>query len=340
MSVAIRGSGVAALCSAHLLTRAGLSVSMEETSRPKLPVVMLSGPSLALVHDVFGDLSCLAELPRIRRRIVAWGPDAEPVVVPHSAVVASEEILLRLFARKLRKPSASRPEWNILAAPPLVLGTQAHHFGDRRATVAAVTFRRNAPSDACWVESLDEGWLFLIPNAPQRGYLLAVGGELEAMLGNSRLVSHQIEAVESLSGQFPAHPRIHWPLCGSGWLACGTAAMSFDPLCGDGVAHAVREAILASAVVQAILGGANHPSLLAHYRARMAAGLGRHLRLAEEFYQTGHQNDWWKTQIAALRQGEDWCAQVVSESVIGQSDGKAKFQYQLDGFELRPVAHA
>ena len=104
MNVAIRGSGVAALCSAHLLSRAGLGVSLEETSRPKLPVVMLSGPSLALMHDVFGDLSCLAALPRIRRRIVAWGPNAAPVTVPHAAVVASEEILLSLFANNLNRP--------------------------------------------------------------------------------------------------------------------------------------------------------------------------------------------------------------------------------------------
>ena len=31
---------------------------------------------------------------------------------------------------------------------------------------------------------------------------------------------------------------------GSGWLACGTAAMGFDPICGDGTGYAVREGIL------------------------------------------------------------------------------------------------
>ena len=48
MNVAIRGSGVAALCSAHLLSRAGIRVSLEETQRPKLPVVMLGGPGDAV----------------------------------------------------------------------------------------------------------------------------------------------------------------------------------------------------------------------------------------------------------------------------------------------------
>jgi 2-polyprenyl-6-methoxyphenol hydroxylase-like FAD-dependent oxidoreductase len=340
MNVAIRGSGVAALCSAHLLSRAGLGVSLEETSRPKLPVVMLSGPSLALMHDVFGDLSCLSTLPRIRRRIVAWGLGAEPVSVPHAAVVASEEILLRLFAGKLSRTAQPSHAWSILAAPPSAPDTEVQHFGDRNATVAAVTFTEAAPSDACWVESLESGWLFLIPNAPRRGYLLAVGAQLEAMLAKSRLVVAQIDQFESISGQFPAHPRIQWPLCGPEWLACGTAAMSFDPLCGDGVAHAVREAILASAVVQAAAHGADAGSLLAHYRARMAAGLARHIRLCEEFYQTGHQSDWWLQQLAALKQGEAWCARRVSESASEKLDGEAKFRYQLEGFELRSVAYA
>ncbi len=340
MNVAIRGSGVAAFCSAHLLSRAGVNVTLEETSRPKLPVVMLSGPSLALLHDVFGDLSGLAELPRIRRRIVAWGRDADPVTVPHAAVVASEDILLRLFAPQLDRAKPARPSWNILASPALVPGMQAHHFGDRRAMVAAVQFHQDAPSDACWAESLENGWLFLIPNAPSRGYLLAVGDALEAMLAKSRLIAAQIACVESVSGQFPAHPRIHWPLCGDRWLACGTAAMSFDPLCGDGVAHAVREAILASAVVQAAARGADAASLAAHYQARMAAGLARHIRLCQEFYQGGHDGDWWAMQLDTLRQGEEWCAQRVSECAGDRPDGAARFRFQLDGFELQPVARA
>ena len=340
MNVSIRGSGVAALCSAHLLSRAGMRVSVEGTQRPRLPVVMLSGPSLALLHDVFGDLSCLADLPRIRRRVVAWGADAEPVTVPHSAIVSSEATLLGLFAHKQNSHAKSGPGWSIVAAPPFATETQTHPFGDRYASVASVRFTETAPSDACFAESLENGWLFLIPNAPRRGYLLAAGGDLETMLAQSRLVAPQINCVESIQGQFPAHPRIQWPLCGEGWLACGTAAMSFDPLCGDGVAHAVREAILASAVVQAVAQGADPDSLLAHYRARMTAGLARHIRLCEEFYQTGHHSDWWTSQLTALRAGEDWCARRVSESASEQPTGEAKFRYQLQGFELHAVACA
>jgi len=41
-------------------------------------------------------------------------------------------------------------------------------------------------------------------------------------------------------------------LRGPDWLACGTAAVAFDPICGDGTAQAMREAILGCAVITAI----------------------------------------------------------------------------------------
>src|SRR6266852_4613650 len=41
VSVLIRGEGVAACCCNHLLTRAGLPLRIETTTRPKVPAIML-----------------------------------------------------------------------------------------------------------------------------------------------------------------------------------------------------------------------------------------------------------------------------------------------------------
>jgi hypothetical protein len=176
---------------------------------------------------------------------------------------------------------------------------------------------------------VEGGWLFLIPDAPKSGYLLAVGGEPEPMLMESRLVAMRIEQLGEAAGVFPAHPRLRWPLCGPGWLACGSAAMAFDPLCGDGTAQAMREAILASAVIQAIDKGEGAERLLSHYEARMAAGLSRHLLLCEEFYRTGCAGVWWKAELQSTRRGAEWCAKQVG--VL------ERFRYQLNGFALSPV---
>jgi len=97
--------------------------------------------------------------------------------------------------------------------------------------------------------------LFLIPNAPASGWLLAVGGTAEALLGRSQLIAPEIAAFGSTSAGFPAYARIASPLCAPDWLALRTAAIAFDPICGDGTAHAVREAILTSAVIRALANG-------------------------------------------------------------------------------------
>ena len=79
--------------------------------------------------------------------------------------------------------------------------------------------------------------------------------------------------------------RTHFsPLGANSWLACGTAAMAFDPICGDGTAHAIREAILAAAVIRALANGGPADELLAHYEARLTAGFHRHLTLCRQFY--------------------------------------------------------
>ena len=105
--------------------------------------------------------------------------------------------------------------------------------------------------------------------------------------------------------------------------------MAFDPLCGDGTAHAIREAILAAAVVKAISAGGDAKQLLHHYEARLTAGFQRHLAASLDFYRSGNSGKWWDRQTAFLRQGLEWCGDRLTEY--------GKFRYQLAGFELRSI---
>src|ERR1700760_3840615 len=92
--VLIRGDGVAGRCCAHLLSRGGLTVTMEGASRARLPAIVLGEPAQKLIGDIFELHRPFEGLPRITRRIVAWGANAEPAVVEHSAIVISEDALL------------------------------------------------------------------------------------------------------------------------------------------------------------------------------------------------------------------------------------------------------
>jgi len=197
------------------------------------------------------------------------------------------------------------------------------------ATASPVTLKQGCDAEACWIESREGGWLFLLPSGEGGGWLLSVGDSAEALLGGSRLVAGQIAGIGGTVGSFPAQPRIAEPLGEAGWLACGTAALGFDPLCGDGTGNAAREAILGAAVIRAAAGGADIPPLVAHYRWRLLVGFQRHLEACRQFYKTGHASSWWDQELEALDRGLAWCARQLEKAPA--------FRYRLNGFVLEPV---
>jgi hypothetical protein len=105
--------------------------------------------------------------------------------------------------------------------------------------------------------------------------------------------------------------------------------MAFDPICGDGTAHTVREAILASAVVRAIAMGGNAEELLGHYEARLTVGFQRHLAVSRDFYRSGYGGPWWDKELEFLQRGLEWCA--------GRMNEYGEFRFRLSGFELKAV---
>lgn len=325
-SVIIRGYGVAASCCAHLLGRAGWSVALERGDRPRLPVILLNDAALGLIRDIFCKPDLFRDLPRIRKRVVVWEKNQQPLPLEHQGVVVSEETLLENLQPNIRPVSGANDvasRWILCASRPLPMAADQHSFGSRTAYTVQIALK---DCGTCWIESLEEGWLFLIPNAPQSGWLLSVGAPPSLLLGRSRIIVEQITGFTGATGKFPACPRIASRLSGPGWLACGSAAMAFDPICGDGTAAAIREAILACAVIRAAAAGADVDEVFRHYEARLTVGFQRHLALCREFYRSGHGGPWWDSEVAALERGMEWCANRIG--------GQPEFRYQLRGFDL------
>jgi hypothetical protein len=330
-SVLIRGEGVAACCCAHLLSRADIPLIVESAERSKVPAIMVGDATQKLVADVFDRPDLFDDLPRINKRVVAWGKNCNVLSIPHSAVVVSEEVLLGRIQPELPKVEAT-PEhpalWTIFASRPLPQSSEEHQFGSRMATASRVAVRPGSDPGACWIEALDNGWLFLLPGA-DGAWLLSVGDAAEALLARSHLISKQIADTSGSRGSFPSHPRIAEPLCAPGWLACGTAALGFDPLCGDGMGHAIREAILASAVVRAGMEGVDVEALVTHYQNRLVAGFRRHLEACREFYRGGRNGAWWDQELNALNRGLEWCDRQLQSST--------RFRFRLNGFALEAI---
>jgi hypothetical protein len=259
---------------------------------------------MALLRDVFDRPDLFADHPRIARRFVAWG-SADPVIVPHGAVVLSEQELVSALGPDAPDMSTGPADFSIHCAPPFPEGT-LRAFGSRPTTATRVWLAPEADRATCWIESVENGWLFLIP-AQEQAWLLAVGGASDALLGTSRHVARLIASLDEASASFETSPRILSQMQGPDWLACGSAAIAFDPICGDGTAQAMREAIMASAVIGGTRDGMDATALRTHFESMMIGAMRRHLRLCAQFYENGGQNQWWHDQLAGLAEGFDWC---------------------------------
>jgi hypothetical protein len=338
--VNISGAGIAASCSAYLLAEQGFSVNLQRISRVRPTRILLGEQTQSLFREIFAAPHLFAEAPHIRRRIVAWGENAQTLELPHSGVVFSEQELLnglwhRVAARTPVPSPAGAAEntWTINSAHKSGSPKECQGFGARQASTTKVRLAEQAPQDCCWVESLPDGWLFLLSYGEGHAMLISTGYSPAGLIEQSHLIARQIATLEDVPAPahlFPAYPQILPELCGHHWLACGSAAMSFDPLCGEGAAHALREALLAAAVVRGAAKGHSMEKLLAHYQTRLMQGFLRHLQVCLPFYQRGGQGEFWETEAAALKSGIAW--------IQSRLQNQAPAHYRLVGYDLEPIA--
>lgn len=331
--VAIDGGGVAAACCGHLLGQAGVATRWRMRERRGVPAIMLSDPARALLRDALARPDLFAENRRIVRRIVAWGGQ-DPVALPHDAVMLGGGDL-DFAPEQLPGPAETPgPAARLIIRTDIAAEEPMHRFGDRQGEAARVQWLRPEEADACFVESVDDGWLFLIPSTAETGWLLAIGAPCDVLLGQSHHVRARIAPPDTAPARFDTTPRMLDRMAATGMIACGSAAMAFDPICGDGTALAVRQAILASAIARAIyeggrdggFDGGDEEELTAHYRAMMVAAMRRHLRLSSEFYATGGTGPWWRAQQRAIEDG------FASLSAVLERTPPPRFA--LDGFRL------
>jgi hypothetical protein len=311
--VHIEGDGVAAACCAQLFCGSGQPFSSSRVVRLKLGAVLLSQQTVALLADIF-PLTDLVSLGHpIEKRVVAWGPAAEAITLPHSALVISETALLTRLWEQIPEPAeAAAGGWRLLSSS--AGGLQQQAFGTRVASVARAVLKQDVDQSTCWIESVDSGWLFLLPRGEnEAATLIAVGGTPGAFLGRSRVIASLMDALDGPAAQFPAYPRIADPLCGDSWLACGAAAVGFDPLCGEGTGNAARQAYLATAIVAAIRKEEPVEDLLAHYTSRQMHGFLRHLQICLGFYQRAGSGAFWESEAALLQQGIEWTWRALKE---------------------------
>ena len=87
-------------------------------------------------------------------------------------------------------------------------------------------------------------------------------------------------------------------------LAIGDALMTLDPLCGDGVGHGVKSAVLAVAVANSASAGVSEDAAIAHYRSRAVFAFRTHLRHCRDYYSSIRHPEYWRSEVEAIDAAE------------------------------------
>lgn len=336
MVLRVSGQGIGAASAAQCLAARGIPVTIGGApSARRAPVVLLGEVALALLGDVFAGFALPDGAHPIERRVVLWGTDMPRVFAHRGWVIAGNRL-----AQALPWPD-SHDDASDHGPPALALTTtppadaRMMHFGAREAMALPVDLTPGADRAAALVEALAQGWLFLIPTGDTTGWLLVVGNDAELALRDSRLVAPAVAAIGAVSSCFETAPKLLDNPGGAGSLVLGSAALTLDPICGDGTATAVRGGILAAAVAAAMAGhdrGLDLAAVLAHYRAMTIATMRRHLTVSWPFYARGGDSAWWRDEAGALAEGHAWCTRQLAQA------GEARFMLMGDRLVAREVA--
>lgn len=307
-SARIVGGGLAGAGAARTLNTFGWHVRLASAApRPHQPIA-LNGASQFLIERLWGKQVLEgATLHRLQRRVMVWRDSGRPEVMQDEAIVVDGAALAATLLGRI--PDETGPDraadWVFTAGGRLLAPEQRLSAGTRTATAIEVELAPAADPQAFLVEATAGGWLALMPTGGRRATLFAFAPQsrsrLAELVGGARVVRRALAARAAESSTFDAMPTFALPAeDGARALAIGSAAMTFDPLSGDGVAASLRGAHLAASLAQAHRQGANLEGVRRSYASRLARAMRVHLQGLEALYSQAPFAAAWAGEIEAI----------------------------------------
>ncbi len=309
-SALLVGAGVAGLTAAHLLRAHGWRVAASGTPRASSGAILLRETTARLLLAIWGDTEAtlLRGARRLRGRRVLWGTASEARVAEPAYAIELTALVSALAERLERRApdAAGACAWTLAATDDAArpLGP-VRRYGVRRAWIAEVALSPLAPRDEAVLECVGGAWFMLLPDGAGCGTLQAVAVRttdappFDEMLSRTRLMPGLLGDIRAHAGPFPCMPRLRTPAAGSRAIAIGEAALACDPLCGDGVGHALRGAVAAASALHAIVAGEPVEHALQRYDAGLAFAMRRHLAACIAHYEAAGAG--WTPEVAAMR---------------------------------------
>jgi flavin-dependent dehydrogenase len=315
----VLGCGVAGLTVAQLLSGRGWTVDCLAGTPGPGPVVVIGWPDALLLLELWqADEALFRSAHRLHGRVVHWEPGPAPSLAPAPALVMPIDRLTRVLADRAgaagmrfvdtAQVDATDYDWVVQAGGRPAMAQASIDFGRRCGAAAPVRLAPCAHTDRTVMESVADGWLFVIPHGLGRGTLQAVfcgprgdpAADLQALLSQSRAASALVEEIAGRPIGFAAMPRLATTPCVSGSIAVGDAALTLDPMSGGGIASGLRGAILAAAVLDATEGEGTSPACFEHYAQRLRDVMRSHVRSCIELYGRAVNAMAWRAEIRAM----------------------------------------
>jgi 2-polyprenyl-6-methoxyphenol hydroxylase-like FAD-dependent oxidoreductase len=313
----VLGDGISGLTCARLLGARGWRVECVAGRGTPGPVVLLTREIAELMLELWqADHSLFAGAHLLQGRSVHWEDALAPSYSLAPALVIPVKVLQTRFARRaaagglpLVAPEQVDPaayDWIVQAGGRDVAAEPSIAFGHRQGIAASIKLAPRARIDHAVMESIPGGWLFLIPQGPGRGTLQGVfadpifdpARQLATALGLSRVMARLVDDVVDEPARFSAAPRLAPTPCAPRSILVGDAAMTLDPLSGNGIGSGLRGAILAAAVLDAA--SAPEPDVVNHYAWRLREAMRSHVRSCIDLYRRAAHANCWSAEIAAM----------------------------------------
>jgi len=331
------GAGIAGLTLSRLLTAGGWNTELVGTAPASPRWVTLANATRQLIEKIWGH-DIVFEVPHheLAGRRVIWGRDdakgfvAEPMLAIEATSLAAA-MRRRMEAQGLAFASnaADAPSARVMRfdARGRAASGARRGAGLRRLRVWPPMSIHSHDTRCCEVYAGDGYWAFTLPISPGlvslqiatpdgythgqlRSLLAAKPPHSDSLLGIA--IRTNPDQFDLQSASIEIAPALNEHMASAQSLAVGDAAMTLDPLCGDGIGHGIKSALLATAVANSVNLTVPFEAAMAHYVSRTTWAFLVHLSHCGAYY-------------ASIRYPGPWTGEVESGDSLRHELG-AKLQ--------------
>ncbi|WP_323073689.1 NAD(P)/FAD-dependent oxidoreductase [Mycetohabitans endofungorum] len=311
--IEVVGHGVAAAACALLGRQQGFAVDFDRAVEPPGRIVSIPRATINFIEELTG-IPITHSLPSctVSTRRVAW-ESHDVSSTPFDALVLDAAALARKMASRVpAQPREVRGDatahWTIVAQGRLSSASRIT-AGRRQAVGGWIAGLPGFVNTEIVIACTPKTWIFAAPHPAGGIALAAVYPPLCTTADVGDILREAVDFLYPGSGAcvecsaaagIPAAPSFEPGCAVPGRIAAGEAAISFDPLRGDGVGHAVRGALLAHSVITAIASGAAEAPYLTYYAARLSRAFAEHVRTCAAHYARAWNTAIWNCDIESM----------------------------------------